>query len=77
MSVLALLSGIMFPIASLGEVVDRISNFSPMKWVLEAVFELIYDGYAANYFSIIVGLVVLSAILVAIVHIKYKPEDYV
>jgi len=77
MSVIALLSGVMFPIASLGEAVDRISNLSPMRWVLESVFELIYDGYSANYFAIIIGLVLLSAVLVAVVHNRYRPEDYV
>jgi len=77
MSVLALLSGIMFPIASLGEWADKLSNFSPLKWVLNSTFELIYNGGSPNYVLILVGLIALSIPLLFVVHKNYRPEDYI
>lgn len=77
MSVLGFLSGIMFPIANLGAAFEKIASFSPMKWTIDCVFQLIYDGASANYFMIMVGLLVLSFLLLLVVHRNYRPEDYV
>lgn len=77
MSVLGLLSGIMFPIANLGPMFEKIANFSPMKWTIDSVFQLIYDGASGNYLSIMIGLLILSLLLLLIVHRNYKPKDYI
>lgn len=76
MSVLGLLSGIFFPIANLGVMFEKISNFSPMTWTIDSVFQLIYDGTSANYWWIMLGLLGLSLVLLLVVHCKYRPEDY-
>lgn len=76
-SVLALFSGIMLPVASLGPVIAKISNISPIKWVITCVFELIYDGNSPYFIIIMIGLFLLSLLLLFVVHKKYKPEDYI
>lgn len=77
MSVLGLLSGLYFPIANLGAVFEKISHFSPITWTINSVFQLIYDGTSANYWWIMLGLLVLSFLLILVVHRNYRPEDYI
>lgn len=77
MSVLGLLSGIFFPIASLGDFFEMIAQFSPMKWTVDCLFQIIYDGRSEYYWWIIFGLVVLSLLLLMIVHRNYRPDDYI
>ncbi|MEG0366644.1 MAG: ABC transporter permease [Coprobacillus sp.] len=77
MSVIGFLSGIMFPIASLGPVFEKMASFSPMKWTIDSVFQLIYDGASANYLAIMLGLLGLSLLLLLVVHKNYRPKDYI
>ncbi|OPJ63325.1 ABC transporter permease [Clostridium chromiireducens] len=76
-SILALLSGIFFPVDSLGKVVSDLSNLSPMKWILNSAFNVIYDKSFENYTIIIWGLILLSIISIIVMHVNYKPEDYI
>lgn len=76
-SVLGFLSGIFFPIASLGAVFEKIADFSPIKWTVDCIFQLIYDGQSINYWWIMLGLLVLSLLLLLVVHKNYRPEDYI
>lgn len=76
-SVLGFLSGIFFPIASLGAVFEKIADFSPIKWTIDCIFQLIYDGQSINYWWIMLGLLVLSLLLLFVVHKNYRPEDYI
>jgi len=46
-SVLALVSGMFFPVDSLGKVVSNLANLSPIKWILDSTFSVIYDN---NFF---------------------------
>lgn len=75
-TVFAVFSGIFFPIASLGKWIAGFANLSPLKWVIDCAFQLIYDGSSADYISIIVGLLICSVIFTIIIHFVYKPEDY-
>lgn len=76
-SVLALFSGIFFPIDSLGKWVSKISNLSPVKWISNLTFDVIYDGNFENYIVIVLGLIILSMIAIIVMHFNYKPEDYI
>lgn len=76
-SVLALLSGIFFPIDSLGTWASRVSNLSPVKWISNLAFNVIYDGNFENYMAIVLGLILLSVIALIVMHFNYKPEDYI
>lgn len=77
MSVLGFLSGIFFPIANLGSVFEKISEFSPITWTVNSIFQIIYDGTSLNYWWIILGLIIISLVLALIVHRNYRPEDYI
>lgn len=77
MAVLGFLSGIFFPIASLGSLFEKIATLSPFKWTIDCMFQLIYDGQSEGYWWIMLGLFALSLILLGIVHKNYHPEDYI
>lgn len=76
-AVLALLSGMFFPVDSLGKVISKVSNLSPIKWILDSSFNVIYDNNFENYNAIILGLIFLSIMCLIVVHINYEPEDYI
>jgi len=76
-SILAVLSGMFFPVDSLGKVVSNLSNLSPLKWILNSSFRIIYDNNFENYIAIIFGLILLSIASLIIMHMNYKPEDYI
>lgn len=72
----AVFSGIFFPISSLGEQVSNFANLSPLKWVIDCAFQLIYDGVSHSYIPIISGLLMCSIIFMIIIHCFYRLEDY-
>lgn len=76
-SILALLSGMFFPVDNLGKVVSSIANLSPLKWILDLSFSIIYDNNFQNYSVIVLGLILLSIASLIIMHFNYKPEDYI
>lgn len=76
-TVLAILSGMFFPVDSLGKVVSSIANLSPIKWIVDLSFSVIYDNNFQNYTAIILGLIVLSIASLIVMHFNYKPEDYI
>lgn len=76
-TVFAVFSGVFFPIAGLGEWADKISNLSPLKWVLTTIFQLIYDGNSRYYDMIFTTFIVFTIIFIVIVHLNYHPEDYI
>jgi len=76
-NMLALLSGIFFPVDSLGKIVSKLANLSPLKWVVDSTFSVIYDNNFKNYNIIVLGLILLSIGCLIIMHFNYKPEDYI
>jgi ABC-2 type transport system permease protein len=76
-NVIALFSGIFFPIDGLGKFASKLSQISPLKWVLDSVFSIIYDGNFIRYTSTLLLLVLLSMAFVIIVHFNYRSEDYI
>lgn len=76
-AIFALLSGIFFPVDSLGKVVSKLSNLSPLKWIVNSSFSVIYDNNFQNYNSIVLVLILLSILCLIVMHFNYKPEDYI
>ncbi|SHJ24588.1 ABC-2 type transport system permease protein [Clostridium cavendishii DSM 21758] len=76
-SIFALLSGMFFPVDNLGKVVSNLSSLSPLKWILNLTFAVIYDNNFQNYNAILFTLILLSMICLAVTHFSYKPEDYI
>lgn len=73
----AVFSGVFFPIAGLGEWANLLSNCSPLKWVIDCAFQLIYDGKSDSFIPLTMGLLGCSAIFIVIIHYRYHPEDYI
>jgi ABC-2 type transport system permease protein len=76
-SIFALVSGMFFPVDSLGKVVSNLANLSPIKWIVDSTFSVIYDNNFRNYTLIISSLILLSMACLVVMHFNYKPEDYI
>ncbi|WP_086347219.1 ABC transporter permease [Candidatus Enterococcus clewellii] len=74
---LGLLSGLFFPVASLGKAMVTISNFSPVTKVLDAVLMLIYDQNSTQFFPMLVLLLTLSLATIVLIGFLFNGEDYV
>lgn len=68
--------GVFFALHRLGPVVRAISNLSPLKWVLECIFRMIYDNNMWYYYPILIVIFLFSIGFIVICQITYKPEDY-
>lgn len=69
--------GVFFPVASLGKVVEMISYASPVRWITECTFKVIYDNDFSIYLpTVLIGLAG-SIICIIICQITFKPEEYV
>lgn len=73
----SVLSGLFFPLESLGSWILKIADLCPLKWVVDITFNVIYDQNFQNYYSVVIGLLVLSLILIIITNVLYKPEQYI
>lgn len=69
--------GIFIPIGHLGRISSSIANLSPIKWVTECIYQIIYDGNFKCFADTCVMLVTLSIICVALCNLTFKPEDYI
>lgn len=76
-NIFALLSGMFFPVDSLGKVISKLANLSPLKWILDTSFNVIYDNNFHSYNDIVSALVLLSMVCLATMHYNYRPEDYI
>lgn len=69
--------GLFFPVASLGKVVETLSVLSPVRWVTECAFQIIYDNDFGLFLPVIALVLLGSALCILICHITFKPEEYV
>lgn len=75
-TLMAVLSGLFFPVANLGEQMVTVSKFSPMTKVVDLIFSLIYDASTAGFLSIMCKLIGVSLILIICCGSLFKGEDY-
>ncbi|OUC02596.1 ABC transporter permease [Bacillus thuringiensis serovar medellin] len=69
--------GVFFGVHRLGETVNLISKFSPVYWVSECAFRIIYDNDFSIFLPVTLGLLLASFFCIAICHIVFKPGGYV
>ncbi|MCY8054494.1 ABC transporter permease [Bacillus inaquosorum] len=69
--------GVFFGIHRFGDTVNQISLLSPIKWVTECSFRLIYDHDFSMLLPVMSGLLLASIICIAVSHVVFKPEGYV
>jgi len=71
------LGGVLFRIHRLGNVVNMISNISPVKWVAGCSYQIIYDNDRHLLLPVITGLAALSLLCFLVCGLLFKPEEYV
>lgn len=69
--------GIFSPVGHYGPFLQKVANFSPVKWVTESSFQIIYDHDFGIYLPTIAFLLLVSFICIGISQIMFKPEEYV
>lgn len=72
----AVLSGLFFPVASLGKQMVTVSKFSPITKVVDLIFALIYDASTTGFLAIMGMLLGLSILLILCCGGLFKGEDY-
>ncbi len=70
-------SGVFFPLDSLGKTIESISFFSPVRWVTECAFQMIYDKSLRLLPPVCAMLLIGSILCTVLSGILYKPEEYV
>lgn len=68
--------GLFFPVASLGKVVESISFLSPVKWITECAFQLIYDNDFSLFLPTVAVVLFASFLCIMICQLIFKPEEY-
>ncbi|AUN03119.1 ABC transporter permease [Clostridium botulinum] len=74
---LALLGELFFPVDSLGKTVQKLSYISPVKWINECIFKIIYDKDFSMFVPTIVICIGSSLIFMILCQITFKPEEYI
>lgn len=69
--------GVFFGIHRLGSTVNIMSNLSPVKWVSECAFRIIYDHDFRILLPVVSSLILASCICILVCKILFKPEEYV
>ncbi|MGW8958171.1 ABC transporter permease [Paenibacillus sp. NPDC055715] len=76
-SVLAILGGLFFQLDGLGRTAEVISFFSPVKWVVETVLRIVYDGDFSLFLPTLLSFVIASLLLLWGCKRIFKTEDYI
>ncbi|MDQ0176637.1 ABC transporter permease [Bacillus chungangensis] len=69
--------GLFFQIHRFGKVINDISIFSPIKWVVDCTFRIIYDNDFQLFLPVLLFLLLASVVCIVICQIIFRPEEYV
>ncbi|MDB5052527.1 MAG: ABC-type multidrug transport system, permease component [Bacilli bacterium] len=72
MNILIFLGGGYFPIDKLGKVMQSISNVSPVKWINQAIFGVIYSGDFSSAQIAILLCLVLAVLFIILSSISFR-----
>lgn len=75
-NVLAIISGLFFPMTIFGKKIAQMANWSPIAQVANSFFGLIYDHNLKQWASTIGILLICSSIFLLIIHCLYRPEKF-
>jgi ABC-2 type transport system permease protein len=73
----ALLGGLFFRLDGLGDKVEKISYISPVKWIINDIFKIIYANDFSYFIPTAAILVLLSLAALMMCKIFYRTEDYI
>lgn len=74
-NILAILGGTLFSMDGYGSLARSISKCSPVKWIVDAAFQIIYDHSTALLVPVAVGIVGGVAVLLLVCFLTFKKED--
>lgn len=72
-----LLGGSFFPVEGLGKTIAKISVISPIRWVTECAFKIIYDNDFSIFIPTLCVILIFSIACIIVCHITFEPEEYV
>ncbi len=73
----AVVSGLFFPVETLGRFAGNVANATPVKMTLNKIFEIIYDNSLLGYGWIVGIILAFSIAFLLIIHKNYHIEDYI
>lgn len=76
-NVLALMGGLFFSWDSLGRTAETLSYFSPVKWVVDGLFRIVYDGSLWSFIPLASGLLIGTALLLLGCKLTFRTEEMV
>ncbi|GGP16937.1 transport permease protein [Oceanobacillus neutriphilus] len=68
--------GIFFSVYGLGKMVAAISCLSPVRWIMECAFRIIYDNDFALLLPVTFSLLGASIVCIVICQLTFKPEEF-
>lgn len=77
LTILCLLGGVFFSLDGFGETVRKICLLSPVKWIMNTLFAIIYDRYLGQVLPTIFMLAAGTVIIVVLCGVFFHKEDYV
>ncbi len=75
-NILAVLGGLFFQLDGFGRTVEGLTCISPVKWVVQGIFRIIYDNDFSWFYPTVLILLVLSAAMVLLCKLTFRTEDY-
>jgi len=73
----SIFGGIFFSMYGLGKTVASLANLSPVKWIVECAFRIIYDHDFALFLPVTLTLLAASIACVIVCQLTFKPEDFI
>jgi ABC-2 type transport system permease protein len=70
------LGGVFFNIYGLGRIMSTISNLSPVKWILESSFRVIYDHNLNMVFPVTLSILFVAVLCVLVCQKTFRTEEY-
>ena len=71
-----LLGGVLFQVHRLGDFVNNIAKFSPIKWVTDCSYQIIFDNNFQLLIPTCLKILGLSVIFIFICQLLFRPEEY-
>jgi ABC-2 type transport system permease protein len=73
----AILGGLFFQLDGMGSAIAKLSFISPVKWIVNAIFRIIYDGDFSWFIPCALILIALSLISSQLCSRFFRTEDYI
>lgn len=71
----AVTGGVLFSLDGYGKTARLISNCSPVKWIVKASFQLIYDDSTSLFLPSVLIMLACTGIMIIVCNIAFKKED--